>query len=207
MPIIGFGAFVVALSLELCTPSGPSGAPKGVVLVTLAWIHVYNQCIGHQLGIKMDFANDNPNAKQVAERCFYNTIEQAPLFLLLLWMHAIFVDASVATSLGANYVFFRMLYPVFYSAFGYDGSFNITGEISTQPNYMVLLYFQVSLFMWACDYGSFYEVLMGLPGGILTRTVVFFVGALVNMIIGWKIPTGALCARMNNACNPAKVKA
>ena len=119
-----------------------------------------------------------------------------------MWMHALFVDSSVAASLGANYVFFRLLYPVFYSAYGYEGKFNIPGEMSTQPNYMVLLYFQVSLLLWALDYGSLYSMLNGLPGSIISQTLVMFIGALLNMVLGWNFPTGKLCAKLNNECNP-----
>ena len=76
--IIGLSALIVAMNVNLTTPSGPSvvlssgtvnvepsmmTVPKGVVLVTLAWIHVYNQCIGHQLALKMGHQNDNPVRK------------------------------------------------------------------------------------------------------------------------------------------------
>lgn len=60
-PIIGLSALLVVVTLHFTQPSGPSSSPKGVVLVTLAFVHVYNQCIGHQLALKMPpISNSNP---------------------------------------------------------------------------------------------------------------------------------------------------
>ena len=44
------------------------------------------------------------SAKNVADRSVANTMEQAIAFLVLLWLHAIFVNPRIATILGWIYV-------------------------------------------------------------------------------------------------------
>ena len=152
-----------------------------------------------QINVKLVFKNETEEAKKAAERCLYNTIEQQTMFLVLMWMHAAFVDASTSATLGANYVFFRMLYSVFYSMYG---QFTILGELSTQPNYICLVYYQLSLLFWAMDWGSFHDLLLSVPGSFIGLTAFFFVAAILNMMVLWNFPTGYICAKMNNAANP-----
>ena len=46
-----------------------------------------------------------------ANRVVGNMLEQAPCFLLALWLHAAFVDCSGAATLGWVWIAFRCLYP------------------------------------------------------------------------------------------------
>ncbi len=49
-----------------------------------------------------------------ADRAVINTQEQMVPFLASLWLHAIFVSASVATMLGGAYVVLRAAYPLLF---------------------------------------------------------------------------------------------
>ena len=51
-------------------------------------------------------------------RAFGNMMEQAPLFLAGLWLHALFVSPVVATQLGGAYLFLRLCYPVLWAIYG-----------------------------------------------------------------------------------------
>lgn len=46
-----------------------------------------------------------------ADRAVHNTLEQMGPFLVSLWLHAVFVSPTVATTLGAVYVLLRACYP------------------------------------------------------------------------------------------------
>lgn len=63
------------------------------------------------------FGNCNDAHKAWGNRIFQNTVEQAPIFLGSLWMHALFVDTSLATSFGWMYMAFRAIYPVIWALF------------------------------------------------------------------------------------------
>ena len=56
--------------------------------------------------------------KNWGDRSFLNTMEQLPLFLAAMWTHAVFVSASVATTLGTIYVCLRACYPVVWAVWG-----------------------------------------------------------------------------------------
>lgn len=47
-----------------------------------------------------------------ADRAVINTQEQMVPFLVSLWLHTVFVSATVATALGLAYVVLRSIYPV-----------------------------------------------------------------------------------------------
>jgi hypothetical protein len=78
---------------------------------------------------------NNPNKRfdysysrwQIADRTMMNCVEQSFTFGCLLWMHAVFVDAPMAGTLGLVAVVFRLLYPLL------RGVKEIFMEFSTQP--------------------------------------------------------------------------
>ena len=124
-----FGALQIAAVLYFTTLSGPSTSSPGPVLVTLGWIHAYHQCLGAQVACKMGGGNEVANT--IAERSLMNTLEQGVPFLVLMWLMAAYVDAAVATNVGALYVVHRSLYPLAYT---YYGEFSMLVEFVTQPN-------------------------------------------------------------------------
>jgi hypothetical protein len=71
-----------------------------------------------------------------------NTLEQQCPFLLLLWLHAVFVCPKVSTVMGAIAVVARAMFPIFWSV---KGGWNMLVEVSTQPYYLVVFYFLVAL--------------------------------------------------------------
>ena len=78
------------------------------------------------------------NSKDVlalaGDRTLGNFLEQAILFLPLLWMHAVLVDETQSWMICVIYTLFRMIYPI---AFMKGGFFVL---VSTVPGYLVLIY-------------------------------------------------------------------
>eukprot|EP00614_Pseudopedinella_elastica_P013805 CAMPEP_0172585440 /NCGR_PEP_ID=MMETSP1068-20121228/4865_1 /TAXON_ID=35684 /ORGANISM="Pseudopedinella elastica, Strain CCMP716" /LENGTH=119 /DNA_ID=CAMNT_0013379903 /DNA_START=124 /DNA_END=483 /DNA_ORIENTATION=+ len=70
----------------------------------------------------------------VSDRTFLNMLEQSPLFLLGLWMHAVFISPDSAAAAGWLYLPFRAIYPVVFRM-GMPWLF-----LSTFPNYFVVMY-------------------------------------------------------------------
>ena len=52
------------------------------------------------------------------ERVVYNSLEHAPAFLMLMWLHRILVDADQAGYLGMVYVAHRFVYGIFFRRWG-----------------------------------------------------------------------------------------
>jgi len=155
MGLMVVSALLLGVLLALTGTEGaaiPEKALQPVAVVTCAFCLMWYIFLGNQVGIK--FTQGLPEdvaatAKNVADRSVGNTMEQAIPFLVLLWLEAIFVNPRIATILGWIYVVFRFLYPVF---FGMYGTFTVLVEASTQPNYIIINYFLLTVFFkCACD--------------------------------------------------------
>lgn len=72
----------------------------------------------------------------ISDRTFLNMVEQAPVFLTALWMHAIFVSPKNAAKAAYYYIGFRALYPFCFM----KGSTTPWILISTLPNYTTIWY-------------------------------------------------------------------
>ena len=87
------------------------------VLASLLWFFVFDSFTGVQVitmgATSADRFSYHGNPRwEVADRTVLNLLEQTPLFLTMLWTHAIFVDAYVAGVLGLCAVGARLAYPV-----------------------------------------------------------------------------------------------
>lgn len=189
------------LFLKGPAPTGPgvtAGSLGGVGLVTLGWVWCYYNTIGHQVGLKFSNAfASHPQATTVGERCMMNTLEQGIPFLVLLWMHAIFVDVSTSVSFGWFYVVMRFLYGVFYS---YYGHFTMLAELSTQPNYTALAYFTFGLVDTLYNQTKLSGRLQAMHPGLLFLA---FFGLTAGFMTVWNFPTGVPMTMLNNRANPA----
>lgn len=131
----------------------------GPVTVTVAYILLYYAFQLYQLqvknrlrgeyaerGEKFDRYFGEDREMLAADRTQLNMLEHMPVFLALLWLHAVFVGTTSATLAGAVYVVSRSLYPVM--AGGRRGR-GVRAKIffSTLPGYLVLAYFAGSLVM------------------------------------------------------------
>lgn len=104
------------------------------VLATVAWA-MMTQAFGLvQIFAKINHPRkDDPNSRfdytyerwRVADRTMMNSVEQHGVFLSLVWMHAVFVDAPMAGTLGLAAVAFRATYPIL------RGVMQVLMEIST----------------------------------------------------------------------------
>mmetsp|Transcript_10117 Transcript_10117/g.12276 ORF Transcript_10117/g.12276 Transcript_10117/m.12276 type:complete len:153 (+) Transcript_10117:59-517(+) len=80
----------------------------------------------------------------VSDRTFLNMLEQAPLFLTSLWLHASFVCPQSAANQAWLYITFRAIYPIVFQM-GIPWLF-----LSTGPNYLSILYMIGTTTMEAC---------------------------------------------------------
>jgi len=127
--------------------AGPVAVPmdgyEGVVLVTVCYVIMYYWFMGQQVMAKVLREKQGKFSRYTAtdqlwifsDRCFLNTVEQSPMFLTLLWLNAIFIDAQTTAKLGAFYLVMRMAFPFFWAS---KGEWNLNIEISTQSNYLVI---------------------------------------------------------------------
>lgn len=81
-----------------------------------------------------------------ADRAQLNMLEHMPIFLVLLWLTAVFVSPLEATVAGGIYVAVRVLYPVLMG--GRLGRGIRTSILAaTMPGYLVIAYFAIRLCM------------------------------------------------------------
>lgn len=129
----------------------------GPILVTVAYVLVYYGFQIHisrtksrlarqyrERGERFDRYFGQDREMLTADRLQLNTLEHMPPFLVLLWLHAVFVSPDGATVAGAIYVLARLAYPL---ALGKRLGRDIrTATLaSTVPGYLVLMYFVGSL--------------------------------------------------------------
>ena len=115
-------------------------ACKGTMLVTALYALLYYNFLGAAVDcffstniLSMIKPEDvQASFYNVAGRFSGNTLEQAPVFLTMLWLYSLFVDSTSGTVLGAFYIVQRMIYPLIYS---YTGKFRFEMEMVTQPGY------------------------------------------------------------------------
>ena len=101
-------------------------ALRPAALVTLGWNVLFYNLLGSQvwtLAVVRIFEFAQPDDvdesyHRVAARWAANTLEQAPVFLSSLWLYALFADSASAGTLGALYLFSRVLYPLVYCWIG-----------------------------------------------------------------------------------------
>lgn len=97
----------------------------GPAWVTLAYVALYYAFLCNilrvkqglrkqykQRGEKFDRYHGQDPVMLAADRTQLNMLEQMPPFLILLWLHAVFVSPQEATLLGAIYTGSRVLYPL-----------------------------------------------------------------------------------------------
>jgi len=83
-----------------------------------------------------------------ADRAQLNLLEHMPPFLTLMWLNAVFVSPTVATTAGAVYVVTRMAHPLAMGRrLGRDVRLSILAV--TGPGYLVIVFFVVSLLVAA----------------------------------------------------------
>jgi len=191
------GSLSLASAVALTAPSGPLSSlelARGPVLVSLFWVWGFFNCVGAQVLSKSAGAQ----AARVAERALYNTLEQGLPFLSLLWMSAACVDASLASSCGFVYCFFRMFYGFAYS---YYGGFSMLCELVTAPNYTVISTYLCWLAYFGFTGGSIFDVV---GHSFFVWVPLSLVSSLVFLVVLWNYPAGKAAAEVNLAWNSNK---
>ena len=134
---------------------------KGPILVTIGYFLVYYFFICLILktkvklhssykkdGKKFDRYFSQDREMLLADRTQLNMLEHMPIFLSLLWGHAIFVSITEATILGSAYTVIRALYPfVMGKNIGKDIPKRIL--LVTFSNYLITTYLMVSIIIKA----------------------------------------------------------
>mmetsp|Transcript_21202 Transcript_21202/g.34994 ORF Transcript_21202/g.34994 Transcript_21202/m.34994 type:complete len:181 (-) Transcript_21202:95-637(-) len=110
-----------------------------VILVTGAWGAIYYPTM--QLGPSALISGKGESQVKWGQRSFGNLHEQSTIFLVALWMHALFVNVSDAAQMGWVYLFLRALYPFTWAVSG-----GVTMPpppqvlLSTMPQYGIVLW-------------------------------------------------------------------
>lgn len=124
----------------------------GPILVTLVYVLVYYGMIGRisrtkrrlareyaERGEKFDRYFGQDREMLAADRTQLNMLEHMPPFLVLLWLHALFVNPLSATGAGAVYLVARIAHPLLVgSRLGREVRASIL--LATVPGYVVLVY-------------------------------------------------------------------
>jgi hypothetical protein len=137
------GALVGAILMYVGSEGALSGRfPEadelyGVALVSCAWIVMFYLFLGYQVLTKFMGESQEviETVKYITDRTVINTSEQAYMFLMLLWIHAVLVNPHTSAVLGALYVAGRFCYPLAYGTFG--GFTNLV-EVPAQMGYAVI---------------------------------------------------------------------
>ena len=72
----------------------------------------------------------NKRALHVSGQIPLNTLEQMPLFLVLLWLFTAYIDAEAGGKLGLVYTFYTALYAVCYAFYGMDTAMQLFSTFS-----------------------------------------------------------------------------
>merc|ERR1719203_1353809 len=153
MPMSGVALVMVTASLALgllLAAHGPKGAVpfEGLPLpayycvgqVNIAYAVAYYGIIGSQISVKM--SKPDKEMSRIAERGLMNTLEQMPIFIMGLWLHAVFVNPATTAICGWFYVVPRALYTC---AYGYFGGFSLIVEAIAASNYVAVGWFYMAL--------------------------------------------------------------
>ena len=98
---------------------------KGPIIVTVSYFFLYYIFLLNILRTKLKlqkkykensekfdrYRSQDPEML-AADRIQLNMLEHMPLFLILMWLYAIFVSISTATTLGGVYTLVRAIYPL-----------------------------------------------------------------------------------------------
>ena len=96
------------LGVGLSTPG-----VRRCVLASLGWVLMMLNSYGLQVFLRL--GKQNFSSKALARSAIvYNSLEHAPAFLMLMWLHCILVDADQAGYLGMVYVAHRFVYGIFF---------------------------------------------------------------------------------------------
>merc|ERR1711998_438978 len=110
---------------------------KDVVLVTCGWAVMYY--VFMQMGPATKQSGGGPKRSNAMSRIFGNLHEQSIIFLVSMWMMALFVDADRAASIGKAYLGFRLLYPMI--VIGCGGNILPAIFLSPMPQYGICCWF------------------------------------------------------------------
>lgn len=124
----------------------------GPVLVTVGYLVLYYASMNRVVRVKRRLAREHAARGEVfdrylggdremlaADRAQLNTLEHMPPFLVLLWLHAIFVGPSGATIGGGIYLGSRLLHPWLIGG-RLGPRLGSRVYLATMPGYLVLLY-------------------------------------------------------------------
>ena len=110
-----------ALNLSTQTIAGPAWVTLaylgiyGAFMVNLARVKIGLHRKYHAKGQRFDRYFGQDREMLVADRIQLNMLEFMPVFLTLLWLHALVVSSIEATILGATYTLTRAIYPLLLS--------------------------------------------------------------------------------------------
>jgi len=129
---------------------------KPMMVFTILWavLHMMNHFISVVLALVMP--NHPKAAAHIASRMAGNLDEWAYLWIILVWMYAMFFNYQLGYTFGFLWLFHRVSYGIYYAWYG---RFTMFVELSTQPQYQLYYTFiWVMLADLAGDYNFIKEV-------------------------------------------------
>eukprot|EP00929_Paragymnodinium_shiwhaense_P110669 TRINITY_DN7784_c0_g2_i1.p1 TRINITY_DN7784_c0_g2~~TRINITY_DN7784_c0_g2_i1.p1 ORF type:complete len:233 (+),score=39.65 TRINITY_DN7784_c0_g2_i1:72-770(+) len=156
---VGVGCVLAAvITGALLNHIGPGGHiddfPKakdlrGCLLVMLGYVLIVFVLLGNQVSLKFEQGSDEElkQQREVAYRGVYNNMEQALPFLIVFWLHALFVNPETTAVLGGAWAISRYLYII---CFGWYGRFNSLIELPQSVTYCITWYLTIAVF-WKCQ--------------------------------------------------------
>uniref|UniRef100_A0A7S0AEM7 Uncharacterized protein n=1 Tax=Pyrodinium bahamense TaxID=73915 RepID=A0A7S0AEM7_9DINO len=179
------------------------------ILVTLVYFVLFQLFMVNQVKAKIDAGKGDP-AKlnrfdysnkfwEMADRSFMNFLEQTPAFVSLMWLCAVFCNAESAGTAGLVYCVARAAFPVLWAV---KGKWTLLIELSTQPCYAAVNYYNVCLLYLLCTGEQLRALLPSNPVGVVgvvaglqiaCTICVFFPGfAIASLMAKGFAPAGEL---------------
>ena len=115
-------------------------------------------------------------------------MEQSPVFLVALWLHAVFMSSETATCLGWTWIALRVMYPFLWLL---NGKFTMQILLSTMPQYAIVTYLMFSTVLKHSYSIDIKGMLMNNDWfGVGAFFVIFNVIFLVSMMLSKNVFTG-----------------
>lgn len=189
------GTALVGIALVITGPGGSTGDQfpgiadlRSLAVVTGVWVIVWYTLLGNQVAVR--FVEGKPKeeaaaAAHIALRAVVNSLEQSLPFLVLIWLHAIFVNPRTSVPLAWIFVVCRFFYPF---AYGMYGQMSSAVEIPQQICYVDIYYLLYALLYKCCSGNDLHSAVMSISP-VLIFVVAFLAGAGVLLtFLGLTIP-------------------
>lgn len=207
---LGAGTVATAIrTLGEGTPAIESGldlaSVRWTITASVLYMFVYQTMLMQQMVLKRLWMCTDERALHVSDRIPLNTLEQMPLFLILMWLFSVYVDSASGGKLGLVYAFYTAAYAFCYAFYGQNTAMLF---FSTFPRYFILHYMQASLMWMIHPISTDLSLREWLSPSIPLLSVQLFVGYFVMFVLSYVVTYPVVALNWNaNAVDKQKTKA